>query len=537
MLVIFIILSILSIFSFPPLFLSKGVIIKNIEANSTVFTAGIRQGDIITEVNGQVVNNFQDYTKVITHLFNSTSPTTLNNLTNTNNSLNNSLVSTAKQVKVIMVTQKSSLVNEKKTYSFFTSSVPQIVVSDVPKTKLKTGLDLQGGARALVEPEKKLTDQEMQDLIAVSIERFNVYGISDIGIKKVTDLSGNNFMLVEIAGATPTDLNNLISQQGKFESKIGNETVFVGGNNDITYVCRNDATCAGIQSCDQSQEGYVCRYSFVIHLSEAAAKRHANITSKLGINSSMTGERYLEKQIDFYVDDKLTTSLYIAESLKGQVTTQISIEGSGTGIDQKTAYEDAQSSMKKMQTILITGSLPYKLNIVKLDTISPLLGQRFNYLILLTGIVGLFAVSVIILIRYRNLKASVALLITSFSEVIIILGVAALINWNLDLPSIVGILVTIGTGVDQQIVILDESKSKRIESMKEKLKNALFIVVSAFFTVFVSLLPLFWAGAGLLKGFALTTMIGLTIGVLISRPAFADMLKIIDQKRVEKNAS
>lgn len=193
--------------------------------------------------------------------------------------------------------------------------------------------------------------------------------------------------------------------------------------------------------------------------------------------------------------------------------------------------------MKKMQTILITGSLPYKLKIVKLDTISPLLGQRFNYLILLTGLVGLLAVSIIIFIRYRNFKASLALLVTSFSEVIIILGVAALINWNLDLPSIVGILVTICTGVDQQIVILDESKSKRIESMKEKLKNALFIVVSAFFTVFVSLLPLFWAGAGLLKGFALTTMIGLTIGVLITRPAFADMLKIIDQKSVEKNVS
>ena len=136
---------------------------------------------------------------------------------------------------------------------------------------------------------------------------------------------------------------------------------------------------------------------------------------------------------------------------------------------------------------------------------------------------------------YRRLR-SVGKENESFSEIVIILGVASLIKWNLDLPSIVGVLVTIGTGVDQQIVILDESKSKKIESMREKLKNALFIVVSAFFTAIVSLLPLFWAGAGLLKGFALTTMIGLTIGVLITRPAFADIIRLISENSSsEKN--
>jgi preprotein translocase subunit SecD len=40
---------------------------------------------------------------------------------------------------------------------------------------------------------------------------------------------------------------------------------------------------------------------------------------------------------------------------------------------------------------------------------------------------------------------------------------------------------------------------------------------------------LFWAGAGLLKGFAITTMLGLTIGVLITRPAFADIIKLLEK--------
>jgi preprotein translocase subunit SecD len=43
------------------------------------------------------------------------------------------------------------------------------------------------------------------------------------------------------------------------------------------------------------------------------------------------------------------------------------------------------------------------------------------------------------------------------------------------------------------------------------------------------MLPLFWAGAGLLKGFALTTIISVTAGILITRPAFAEILKKLNE--------
>lgn len=520
-LIIILILSLLLIFGFPPSFFDKGVIVKSVAINSTAFESGLKSGEKIIAVNNIPINNFQDYSNTISSLFkNNTGNKTINNTENNTGNKTINITDNTDFVKLVIKTEKSS-------YVFFANEVPPVSVEAIPKTRLKTGLDLQGGALALIKPEKKLNDKEMGDLIAVSNERFNVYGITDVSIKQVKDLDNNNFMLIEIAGASPKELESLISEQGKFEAKIGNETVFVGGNNDITYVCRNDAQCARIETCSAAQQGEFCQYSFVVHLSEAAAKRHANITGKLGINSS--NPEYLDKKIDFYVDDKLTTSLFISKDLRGKETTQIQIQGSGSGIDRNSAIKDSEESMKKMQTILITGSMPYKLEIVKLDTISPALGERFTYMLLLTGVAGLVAVSIIVFIRYRNIKASTALLLTSFSEIVVILGTAALIHWNLDLPSIVGILVTIGTGVDQQIIILDEFKSMHTESAREKLKNALFIIVAAFFTVFVSLLPLFWAGAGLLKGFAITTMIGLTIGVLITRPAFADIIKLLEK--------
>jgi len=506
LLIIFLVGSLLSIFAFPPMFLEKGVVIVNIDSDSTAFESGLASGQIITTINGQQVSNFQDYSTVINNIFE-------------NN--NQEFV-------------KLSIDTKQGTYIFFTKEIPNIVVEDIPKSKINAGLDLQGGARALVKAEKELTANEMQDLIEVTKERFDVYGTSDLMVRSVSDLEGNKFMLVEIAGATPDELESLIAEQGKFEAKIANQTVFIGGTRDegikdITYVCRNDGTCARIERCDPVQGGgYSCRYSFVIHLSEQAAERHADITSDLNINSS--NPNYLEEQIIFYVDDVETTSLFISTDLKGQTATQIQISGSGFGNDMKSAVEDAEISMKKMQTILITGSLPYKLEIVKLDTISPVLGDKFTKTILLTGFVALLVVAIIVFLRYRNFKASIALLFTSFSEIIILLGIASLINWNLDLPSIAGILIIIGTGVDQQIVILDESQSKRSETIKQKLKSALFIVISAYLTTLVSLLPLIWAGAGLLRGFAITTLIGLTVGVLITRPAFSDLVKLIGDK-------
>jgi len=83
-----------------------------------------------------------------------------------------------------------------------------------------------------------------------------------------------------------------------------------------------------------------------------------------------------------------------------------------------------------------------------------------------------------------------------------------------------------------EIIILDEAKEKTILSLAKRLKRAFSIILGAYFTAVVALIPLLWAGAGLLKGFAITTIIGISVGVLITRPAFTDMVKIFESKNV-----
>ncbi len=510
--VLIIVLS-LTVLAINPSF-EKGVQIKSVEKNSTAFDEGLRVGQIIKSVNGQRTDNAEDYSKIITELFSDEED---------NQALETEVVEAGRENNKTKI--KLTITTKKNNFIFFVDKPLEITVQDAPKTRIKTGLDLRGGARALIRPERKLSVQEMDDLISVSSNRLNVYGLSDIKIRAVKDMSGESFMLVEVAGATPPELRELISKQGKFEAKIGNESVFAGGERDISSVCRSDASCSGIETCSSSGGQEVCRFRFVIYLSEEAAEKHADITKNLGVNVTEFG-RYLDEKLDLYLDDVLVDSLLISEDLKGRTTTQIQIQGSGVGPTRQDAIKEAEDSMHKLQTVLITGSLPYKLEIVKMDIISPLLGEKFSSAILYAGIAALVAVAIIIFIRYKKIKPSLALLFTSSSEIFIILGVAALINWNLDLPSIAGILATIGTSVDQHIIILDESRTKTL-SMKQRLKRALFIVVSAYFTTVVALLPLYWAGAGLLKGFAVTTIIGITAGVLITRPAFAEIIKKI----------
>jgi len=500
-------LSLISIFSIPPMIFEKGVTVSSVEANSSIFNNGLREGMVIQEINDQIINSMEDYSNAMRPF--------------------SDLEENGTQ-KLTIKTKDLEIIN-----LFTRDIINHIFIEEIPSTKIKTGLDLRGGARAFVKADVPLTSTQLNDLIAVSEQRLNVYGLSDVKFFKVITSSGDNLMGIEIAGSSPEDLEELIEEQGKFEAKIGNETVFVGGEKDVTHVGRTGRD-AYISECNVLSDGSgdYCNFQFIISLSEDAAQRHADITDTLTINGS-----YLSKQLDFFIDGTPTSSLNIGSDLKGNVATQILISGSGNGPTRQEALNNAKAEMKKLQTILITGSLPYQLEIVKLDKISPTLGETFTKQIMIAGLFAIVAVSLLVFIRYRKIKVSFALVTVSLSEVLIILGVAALIGWNLDLPSIAGIIAAIGTGIDSQLIILDEARDKR-ESIAQRIKKALFIIATAFATTTVALLPLTGllgfmgigaASAGLLKGFAVTTIIGITTGVLISRPAFADIARQFEE--------
>ena len=550
---------VLAVASIKPNPWQDGVAIRNIITNSSANLAGIQSPkpnlppmsrEVITAINNKQIESVEDYEDAVAQTRVNTSIQI-----RTNRGLYRVIPKEAFEyietnetefvdlpvVREIFEDQNGTMVAVNKTFNE-TTEVPKVIavsmgvedlglrVYDAPVSNIRKGLDLQGGTRVLLEPEKKLNIQDMDNLLSVMKERLNVYGLSDLVIREASDLSGGQFVLVEIAGATEEEVKTLLAQQGKFEASISGETVFRGGE-DITFVCRS-ADCSGLDpngGCQNLGDAWLCRFRFSITMTPEAAARQADVTSRLEVVNEDSFQ-YLSDDIVLYLDDREVDRLRIGAELKGSKDTGIQISGSGVGVTEQEAAVNSLQNMKRLQTIMITGSLPYKLDIVKVDSLSPLLGGELLKNALFVGLIAILVVVLCIFIRYRKIQVVIPLLITSLSELVILMGVAALIGWNIDLAAIAGIVIAIGTGVDHQILITDETLKgdiKRIFNWRERIKGAFFIIMGAYLTTLAAMFPLVFAGAGLLKGFAIITMIGVSIGVFITRPAFAAMVEIL----------
>lgn len=188
---------------------------------------------------------------------------------------------------------------------------------------------------------------------------------------------------------------------------------------------------------------------------------------------------------------------------------------------------EAKRLVEQNKIWLSFGNLPAKASIESESTIEGSLAADFLRNSFIIGLISILVVTLMIYIRYRRPFIVVPTLVTGFSEIIIILGFASLINWQIDLVAMAGIIAAVGTGVDDQIVITDETirrgSKKKIVSMMERIRRAFFIIFTAAATTIAVMLPVFTIQA--LQGFAFTTVSGILIGVGITRPAYAKIIE------------
>ena len=538
------ILLILSVWAINPQPWRDGAAIRSVEKDSPASLAGISNPlpsaplmsrEVIESLNNQPIKNSEEYYNYISQL----KPNTTLQIKTNKDTYKMKIQEEILRVKTGNIINETIFDNETNTSK--TVQRPEynetrtgnswigLKVYDAPTNNIRKGLDLEGGTSVILQPEEKVSEETLQLAIENLKERLNIYGLSDTSVREASDLEGNKFIKVEIAGATEEEVTQLIGSQGKFESKISNEVIFSGGE-DIKFVCRSP-DCSGPDPrapCGKSGDGYACQYYFQITISNAAAKRQAEATKNLPVVAGSSGG-YLNESIDLYLDDELVESLKIGSDLKGKEATDIIITLGGSGRTRQEAALEASKEMKRIQTIVQTGSLPVKLKVVQVDQISPLLGKDFLNNAVILALIAIIAVSIVVFISYRKLTVSVPIMFTMLAEVVLLLGVAAIVpGWTIDLAAIAGIIIVVGTGVDAQIVIADEmirGEKQKLMGIKDMIKAAFFIILSSYMTNVVALLPLFFAGAGLLKGFAITTIMGLTFGSFITRPAYSKILE------------
>jgi len=203
---------------------------------------------------------------------------------------------------------------------------------------------------------------------------------------------------------------------------------------------------------------------------------------------------------------------------------------------------EATQDLKSLTILLESGSLPVAVDNVSKVTVTASLGKSFLWTVVLIGFFAAIAVAGVLFFRYRITMLVIPMMFTVFAEAILTLGIASIFSWPLDLASIAGVIAAIGYGVNDQIVITDELKKHKGEaaesmSLVNRAKRAFFIVMAAASTVIAVMLPLLIigpsAGMARLVGFAFTTIIGVLVGVLITRPAFQEIAKSVISKAAQ----
>jgi preprotein translocase subunit SecD len=192
-----------------------------------------------------------------------------------------------------------------------------------------------------------------------------------------------------------------------------------------------------------------------------------------------------------------------------------------------------EQQAKDLSMILRSGALPASISYLEERTVGPSLGADSIRSGVLAAAVGMTAVLIFMLIYYRGagVNADVALIM----NLIILLGflgwsTIAGVNVALTLPGIAGVILTVGMGVDSNVLIF--------ERIREELRNgktppsavdqgfghAWITIVDTHVTTIVSALILFIFGTGPVKGFATTLTFGLLANlftaVFVSRAIF-----------------
>ena len=187
-----------------------------------------------------------------------------------------------------------------------------------------------------------------------------------------------------------------------------------------------------------------------------------------------------------------------------------------TGSGQISGSMDVAGSTQ-LAVLLRAGALPAELTFLEERTIGPELGQDSIDAGKLGSIVAIVAVVVYIVASYGlfGVFASVAVIV----NVILLLAVMSAIGATLTLPGIAGIVLTVGTAVDANVIIYERireelRKGKRVaNSIDTGFQEAMSAIIDANVTTFIAGLVMFFIGSGPVKGFAVTLTIGLVTSV------------------------
>lgn len=377
-----------------------------------------------------------------------------------------------------------------------------------PREILETTFTEAGGRLTSYDPGvSKATAEEVKQILE---NKINTLGTRDAKVNPLTGLSGvTQYIRVELAGVGLAQAKEIVGKQGKFEIRIhtvGNQTEHVLYGESITSV--------GVPSRQPGSETW--GVSFTLNEDGAAKLREAAI--QYGAVSNPAGHN-----LDMILDGETVYSAAMSDDLAASIAVEPVRQlyaSTGTG-------DAGLTDAKNLEIHLRAGALPVDVAVAGTGYVPAALSDYFKMLCLIAFVLATIAVGITVFYRYRETSIVLPMIGINLSEIVILLGIATFIQ-QLDLAAIAGLIAVLGTGIDQLVVITDEVLHEgKIPSQSlytKRLKRALSIIAVSAATIIFAMLPLALMDLSTLRGFAIITILGVLIGVTITRPAYGKII-------------
>jgi preprotein translocase subunit SecD len=405
-------------------------------------------------------------------------------------------------------------------------------------SKYSTEYDVSGGSgtdssiTVTMKPNivKALEQKTVQQAIETIRDRVDTLGVSEPVIQQYG--LGDNQILVELPGISDTDRVKRLIQDtsrlsiyavvggpypdeqaalasvggtlpGDQQMLHGSGTMATGSDADSLFVLQRISVVAGsdFRSADPG--------------TDQAGRRDVRFTL-----TNEAGEK-------FYAYTSANVGHSMAVVLGGRVREVANIKSAirDTGEIEGSFSEEEVENLSKM---LRTGALPASLNYLEDRTVGASLGADSIKQGVTAAVVGVMVVMIFMLIYYRGsgVNADLAL----FLNLVILLGFMGFSGATLTLPGIAGVILTIGMGVDSNVLIFErireEVRAGKAPSaaVDQGFAHAWITIVDTHVTTIVSAAILFLFGSGPVKGFAVTLTFGLLANlftaVFVSRVIF-----------------
>jgi preprotein translocase subunit SecD len=382
------------------------------------------------------------------------------------------------------------------------------------RDEFKLGLDLRGGSHLVysIDLSKKdpaQTDADVIEGVKNKIERrVNAYGVTEPIVQTIRNERGS-FVLVQLPGVK--DINealNLIGQTAELDfrelvvDENGSPELDENGNEQWVI-----AKAKGSDGEERELTGQYLKPNAQVVLAPQTNEPEVAFewNPEGAILFEQITQRNLHKPLGIFLDNQLISAPTVQAVIKEQgVITGLSLEEARTLAIQ-----------------LNSGSLDVPLTLVERRDIGATLGEDSLRKSLLAGIIG-SAMVILFMIAYYRFSGFVACL-ALVVFVVLNLAVFKLIPVVLTLPGIVGFIVSIGMGVDGNVLVCERLKEELRRgrtlgaAIEEGFRQSWSAILDANVTVFIACAVLYWLGNTfgnfLVIGFATTLFIGTALSM------------------------